>query len=387
MTDNVQIKMTSSVQINKKDNKYYIHLSWYVDGKRKQKCIGTGLLSTGNNKREVERIRRRVHSEWEQKLAENSSNILFSDYLVTWLDDVRHTIAEPTYVNYRSVLTGVICPYFAEKKVRLIDLTPHDIQAFYYQKMEKDGIKPNTIRHYQAYIHRALDYAVRMKLRKDNPADLVDLPRKEKHTANFLPPDGIRQLMAAANGTVIEPVVRLAIWFGLRRGEILGLKWSDINLESKTLYINNAVSKGETLLLKQPKTYSSIRRFALTDEMVHYFQSLRERQAANKSRFGNNYNDKFAAFVCVNERGEWLKPDYVSTHIPKLAEASGLPRIKLHELRHSSISLLLQNGASMKEAQLWAGHSNYSTTADIYAHVLPENTLKFSEAIQNALTE
>lgn len=379
--------MTSSVHASKKDGKYYIHLNWKENGKRKQKCIGTGLLASGNNKREVERMRQRIQREWEEKIAKQTTDTLFSEYLVTWLSEIRHTIEESTYANYKSVLQGVICPYFREKKVKLVELSPHDIQEFYRLKMDRDDISANTIRHYQAYLHRALDYAVKMGLRKDNPADRVELPKKEKHMANFLPRDGIKKLLEASRGTSIETVVRLAVWFGLRRGEILGLKWEDIDFTNHILSVNRAVSRGEKLIVKQPKTPTSIRCFALTEEMTDYFKAVLARQEDNRKRLGHHYMREYEGFVCVNEKGKLLRPDYVSTHLPMLCEKNGLPRIKLHELRHSNISLLLEQGASMKEAQVWAGHSDYSTTANIYAHVNAVQMQRFSQVIEKALTQ
>ena len=362
-------------------------MNWRENGKRKQKCIGTGLSASGNNKRKALKIRDSILQEWESRIAQKTTNISFADFLEQWLEIIKPTIAESTYCNYRHTLLGVICPYYAEQKILLANLTCLDLQAFYRYRMESAGISPNTVRHYHAYIHKALDYAVSSELISKNPADQVELPRKRMHESMCLDADGIRTLIKQAKNTDMEAVVMLAAQFGLRRGEILGLKWSDFDFVNKLLHIRGVFSRGDGLIYKEPKTNASKRVFPLTDEMAAYWQSIRERQERNKRTLGRHYCLESEAFVCVNSRGHHLTPDYVTRQIPKLCRQCGINTVKLHELRHTNISLLLQNGASLKELQEWAGHSSYTTTADIYAHVQADSKKKLSYSIQNILIQ
>lgn len=377
--------MTASLQASKKDGKYYIHLNWIQDGKRKQKCIGTGLFVKDDNKRRAERMRREVLAEWERKIAENTTDILFSDFLLQWLEATKHTRAETTTADYRIVLTKTVCPYFAERHIRLIDLTPKDLNDFYNHRMEHDGISNNTVRRHGAIIHKALDYAVKNQQRRDNPADAVELPKYEVHTAKFLTADELKKLIEAAKGTRAEAVIMLAAWFGMRREEIIGLRWENVNLETGTLFVKEAAAKADRIIIKEPKTKSSFRVFPLTPPTIAYFKQLKEQQEANRKRLRGKYCTQWLDYVCVDSSGNLIDPNYASRAVPKLCEKCGIEKVHLHELRHTNISLLLAQGEAMKDMQEWAGHSSYSTTANIYAHVQPGVKTLLAQSIQAAL--
>lgn len=377
--------MTASIQT--KSNKYYVVLSWSENGKRKQKWINTNLSIDGNNKRKAEKKRVEVLQEWEEKLsAVNHEDILFSDYLSKWLEETKCNISESTYSIYKMVIDGVICPYFAELGIKLSDLKTFHVQDFYTYKMKHDGISPNTIYHYHANIHKSLQYAVKTERIKNNPADNVELPKKKKYIADFYTADELKKLIQAAKGTKIETVIYLATWFGLRRGEICGLRWSSINFENKTLSVNGTLSN-DLKYSNSAKTDTSIRTFPLTDEAVNYLQELKECQDANRKRLKKHYNSDWLDYVCVKVNGDIIKPDFISRQVPLLCKRNGLRIITLHELRHSNISMLVASGASMKEIQIWAGHSDFSTTANIYSHIQAKSKIKLSQSISSMLSE
>lgn len=379
--------MTASIQT--KGNKYYIVLSWNESGKRRQKWVNTELTISGNNKRKAEQKRLEILRKWEETITLNNyEDILFSDYLQKWLEEHKHTIAETTYSVYKNVVSGAICPYFENLKIKLTDLKPYHIQDFYLYKMEHDKVSPNTIHHYQANIHRALHYAVKTERIKSNPADNVDLPKKQKHIADFYTADELKILLHAARDTEIEAVVMIAVWFGLRRGEIIGLKWNCIDFENRTISVRGTMAKTNKMIYKETaKNRSSVRTLPMTEEATTYFRELKERQELNQKHLGNHYNTKWCDFVCVHNNGDVITLDYVSRHFPMLCERCGLRKLHLHELRHSNISLLVCSGASMKEIQEWAGHSTYTTTADIYAHIQSQNKVRLTNSIHSLLSE
>lgn len=245
-----------------------------------------------------------------------------------------------------------------------------------------------TPAHYQANIHRALKYAVKTERIKDNPAANIDLPKKQKHIADFYSPEELKVLLEAAKGTDIEMVVYIAAWLGLRRGEIIGLKWNYVDFENQTISVKGTMARAEKTIYKETaKNASSLHTLPMNTELAKYLYDLKERQIANRKRLGKHYTDKWKDFVCVRDNGEILKLDYVTRHIPLLCEQCGLRKIGLHELRHSNVSLLLSAGVSIKEIQEWAGHSTYTTTADIYAHIQSQNKVKLSQSIERLLTE
>lgn len=384
------MNVTASLQT--KSDKYYVVLNWYEGTKRKQKWINTELSASGNNKRKAEAKRQEIVREWDEKLsAVNFESILFSDYLKRWLEDTKHTIMDSTYWEYKKTIENVICPYFESRKIMLADLKPYHIQEFYNFKMEHDGVTANTVHHYHANISKALKYAVKTERIKSNPAANVELPKKQKHIADFYTDEELQTLLTRSKGTNLETVVLLAACFGLRRGEIIGLKWDCIDFENNTLSIRGVVkdkgssgSKIENLYYEETaKTASSIRTFPMQTQIADYLKHLKQIQDTNKKE--EPYNHTWDEFVCVRPNGDILSLEYVSRRFPKLCEKCGLKRIKLHELRHSNISYLLEQGASMKEAQEWAGHSSYSTTANIYSHIQSKSKEKMAASLGKIL--
>ena len=379
--------------VTTKGDKYYVVVTYYLDGKRKQKWESTGLSVSGNNKRKAEAQRKSLIKKYESSPALPENQLFFHDFIVQWLEKTKSTISSGTYYEYRKIVHNGIVPYFEKRGIPLCDLKPYHIQEFYDFKMQSDKVSANTVHHYHANIHRALAYAVKMEHIASNPADKVELPKKLRHTANYYSIEELKTVLDKSNGTQIEPVVRLAAWFGLRRGEIIGLRWSSIDFNNNLLSITGTIkdkgasgSKIKNLYYEPTtKTASSLRSFPMSEEVRSYLLRLRATQAAHSLTAG--YNHTWDDFVCVRPNGDLIPPEYVTRAFPKLCEACGLRRLKLHELRHTNISLLLAEGANMKELQEWAGHSSYATTANIYSHVQAQSKVKLISSINSLLSE
>jgi len=195
-------------------------------------------------------------------------------------------------------------------------------------------------------------------------------------------------LLEGAKGTKLEAPIRIAAILGARRGEILGVKWSDIDFEEERLEISHVIGKaGGEFYKDTPKNETSVRWFDLSDDDVQFFRKLKAEQKTNRLRYGERYSLEDKEFVCLDKYGYRLKLDYLSRAVPRLSEKLGLGRIKLHELRHSNISILIDSGASIKDVQEWAGHSSASTTTNIYGHAFSRRKTKLAEAIHNSLSE
>lgn len=178
--------ITAVISKKKGRDYYYIIVSYHLsNGKRVQKWIKTEFSVNGNNKRKLEQKRIEILQEWQNKLVLDETEMLFSDYLKQWLEDTKYTISKNTYYGYKQVIHNVICPYFAERRIKLCDLKPYHIQDFYTYKLNNDKVTANTIHHYHANISKALRYAYKMGRIESNPADKVDLPKKNRHVANF----------------------------------------------------------------------------------------------------------------------------------------------------------------------------------------------------------
>ena len=383
-----------TASINHKKDVYYIIVNFYVGNKRKQKWIKTDLTVSGNNKRRIENKRVEVLNEWREKLKLNDNNMLFSDYLKYWLERTKHKISENTYYSYRGTIHNVICPYFEEKGILLGDLKVSHLEDFYNYKIEKDGVTANTIYHYHANISKALNYAVEVEERLErNPAKKIELPKKQKHIANFYSAAELNKLLEYARGNQLEVVLLFAAWFGLRRGEIAGIRWKCIDFENKTLYINGTIkdkgksgSKINNLRFEETaKNSTSIRSFSIFDSLLSFLSNLKKEQEENKK--SKCYHHRWDEFVCVRKNGELIPLEYMSRKIPELTVKAGLPRLKLHELRHTNITLLLESGASLRETSDWAGHSTTATTANIYAHVRNESKIRLTNKLEKVLCE
>lgn len=365
--------MTASLQ--EKNGKYYVVIAWQQNGVSKQKWISTKLDVKGNKKR-AEEIRIKLLAEWSEKICESYADMPFSTYLLQWLDDRERPLAPTTYNEYRRMITRSIAPYFDQRKIKLQELKAHHIKDFYKYKQQEDGVSPNTVGHYHACIHAALKHAVQYEILKDNPASRVTPPRPKKFKGGFYTVEEVQVLFDTLRGTKMELPVYLACWFGMRRGEICGLRWSDIDFKGRLLSINGTMvdrpgkdGHRETYYQDQAKTESSLRTYPLTEQMVSYLKRAKLHQLENRMRYGQDYNREWADFVCVDDHGDLVTPNYLSWTFPKFLEKHGLRRIRLHDLRHTCASILLSKGAQMYDIKDWLGHDCITTTIDLYGHL------------------
>ena len=314
---------------------------------------------------------------------------LFADFLEQWLEVIRDSIAVPTYASYSNLSNGVIIPYFRKYGTTLEDLAAKDIQQFYLEQRKR--VSGCTVIHYHAIIHKALKYAVKLDLITTNPADRVERPKKERYVASFYDADEVNALFQAARGTNLEIPILLGAFYGLRRSEVIGLKWDAIDFERNTITVQHTVTScnvdGKNMLVAadRTKTKSSMRTLPLVPFMKERLLQQKKVQAENRKLCGRSYIKDYMGYVCVNEIGAILKPNYISTSFPKLLEANGLRHIRFHDLRHSCASLMLANGVPMKQIQEWLGHSDFSTTANIYAHLDYSSKLHSADVMLSSL--
>lgn len=378
--------------LQEKQGYFYAVLSYKDENdKRKTKWIPTGYPVKGNKKKAQEFLNEQ-RMNFEIPAAEeprDDADISFADYLAKWLQIARSTIALTTYSSYSGLIDSAIDPWFRKTSVTLKELNARHIQDFYSAMLAK--VKPNTVIHYHAVIHRALKYAVRTDLIATNPADKVDRPRKNDFTASFYSKEEMNQLFAACEGTLIEVPVKMAAFYGLRRSEVMGLKWDAIDFMKGTVSIRHTVTScmvdGKTTIVARDstKTKSSRRTLPLVPPIRKLLLKAQAQQAENRRLCGNCYCTDYDGYICINEMGERFNPSVFSTQFRKLLEKNGLRHIRFHDLRHSCASLLLANNVSMKQIQEWLGHSDFSTTANIYAHMDPRSKISCAKAMVHGL--
>ena len=302
---------------------------------------------------------------------------------------IRYTVAVPTFASYSTTVKKIVAPYFREKEVTLKNLTAKDIQEFYLSELER--VSPSSVIHYHANIHKALKYAVKIDLIYVNPADKVERPKKDRYVGSFYDADEVNALFEAAKGSKLELPILFGASYGLRRSEAIGLKWDAIDFDQNTITIRHTVTScdldGKRVLVASDttKTKSSMRTLPLVPFMRERLLTLKEEQQENRRLCGRSYIKEYLEYVCVNEIGDLIKPHYVTESFPKLLKAKGMRQIRYHDLRHSCASLLLANGVPMKQIQEWLGHSDFSTTANIYAHLDYSSKLTSADAMLNGL--
>ena len=322
-------------------NGYYYAVLSYQDaaGKRHQKWVSTGLPQKGN-KRRVEQELIRIRSEFEipRVAGELSSNMLFADYLDQWLEIVRARIKPATFGSYQGMVKSTIGPYFRKKELTLKELEARHIQQFYTEKLKT--VTPNSVIHYHAVIYQALKYAMKTDMVPQNVAMKVDRPRKNSFQPTFLDAEQMQKLFEIVKGTRLELPVLVAAFYGLRRGEVLGLKWDAIDFNRGTLTIKRTVTEatidGTMKIIEQDsaKTKSSLRTLPLVGSFRDYFQKVKEAQELNKKVCGNCYNYEYDGYVFVNELGERMRPNYLTEYFPKYIAKHGMPKMRFHDLRH-----------------------------------------------------
>jgi integrase len=369
---------------------YFYMVLTYKDheGKRKSKWISTKLPVKGNKKRAQEMLRE-TRKTFEPDIPVSMEDMLFDEFLGHWLEIAKNTIQLTTYASYASMCKSPIVPYFKDKKIKLVDLKPKDIQDFYTLQLKR--VKASTVIHYHTIIHRSLKYAVKIDVIPVNPASKIERPRQERFIGSFYDKNEVNQLFEVARGTKLEIPILLGAFYGLRRSEAVGLKWSAIDFNNNTLIVRHTVTSfsidGKEMIYASDSTKnkSSMRTLPLVPAFKEKLLAAKAQQESNRKLCGRSYSKEFLDYICVNELGVRIRPNYVTTAFPKLLEEHGLRKIRFHDLRHSCASLLLANNVPMKQIQDWLGHSDFATTANIYAHLDFNSKLVSAQAMVDGL--
>ena len=400
VTENLQQIKVSVSSLVVRNGIYQAILEYYDEsGKRQQPWRSTGLKERGNKKQamaKAEEIRMNLENQLNLKLVNksnsNNNDILFIEYLFYWLEIIKCNIEASTFTSYRQIANNHIKKYFTKNPIKLVDLSVVHIQTFYNELMTKYNLSANTVIHHHALIRKCLDYAFKMDIIPCNPADKIQRPKIEQFISSFYTESELNTLFEKSKNDPLELIILVTAFYGLRRSEVLGLQWDSFDFENKTITIKHTVTitntEGNNRKIEgkdRTKTKSSYRTLPLFDNIAIKLLEFKEKQESFKKAFGNTYNKKFLQYVFVNPQGKIIRPDYVTQHFSILLENIGLKHIRFHDLRHSCASLLLAKGIPMKSIQEWLGHSNFSTTANLYAHLDSNSKKKSAEVLYNAL--
>lgn len=422
-----------------KGGRYYVVISYQDSrGKNKQKWKATGL-PVKNNKRIAEELMREIVANFDPQVEEliKKSNgahkikmpksrthqvrsivqmqpsymmqgqpmmqsgymwnqrqvmgedMLFGDYLAQWIEMAKPNLQISTYSSYKGKIKH-IAPYFNERGITLQSISPMDIQAYYAWLIE-NGKSVQSCTHSHVIIRRALEIAYRTDRIPVNPAAKVEKPKSPKYEAKYYDLKQLKVLFEKLKGDKYELMYKMTAFYGLRRSEICGMKWSSIDFDNNKLTLNSSIVQAslnsKTVIVKKDvmKNAASKRTMPLIPEIKEALLKLKADQDKNKAYFSNYYNQEYLDYVWVDEIGMIVNPNTLTNHFQKFLEQHDLPKIRFHELRHSCASLLLACGVSMKEIQEWLGHSAISTTADIYSHLNFSSKLNVANTLTNVL--
>lgn len=354
-----------------RNNKYQMMVHYYdASGKRRSRSKSTGLDYKRVNKKQASQMLQELLNEYRNaySLDAVSEKIYFEDYLEKWMSRIKKEIRPNTYETYRAQMDNHVLPYFKQKHILLRNLKHRDIQQYYNYELEQ-GMSASSVKKYHANIHKALDAAVRDELIPANPSDKAILPKKTKSKINPYTAEEAEALFKAVEGTKMEAPVKLATMFGLRREEVLGLRWSAIDFSKRTLKINHTcVLVGNAAVnVNRTKNESSNRTLYMTDDMASYLKGVKKQQRENQLKQGEQYI--YTDYVCIDEYGQQLHPNYISERFREILKKNGLRHIRFHDLRHTCASLLMNHGYETADISKMLGHSTITTTVDIYGHI------------------
>jgi integrase len=255
-------------------------------------------------------------------------------------------------------------------KLQLVQVTPQKLQVFINERSAA-GLSAATVKHINAALRAALSQAHRWQLVHQNAAKLVTLPRSVRYQPTILTPEQARELLAFVRGRRYEALFTVALTMGLRRGEILGLRWIDLDLDRGLLNVRHSLErvKGEGLRLAEPKSERAKRQLRIPQICLMALLSHRVTQNKERQWAGNKWQDD--GFVFTTGLGTPMHPDDISRLLPTVLKAAKLPKVRFHDLRHSCATLLLSLGVHPKLVQETLGHSSYQLTMDTYSHMIP----------------
>jgi integrase len=294
------------------------------------------------------------------------AKIVYKDYLQDWFSTKKKSIGTQTAKVYKDHLEGKIVPFLGN--LPLSELTVLNIQAF-INSLSEQGLSSSTVKKTFEIIRNSLEYAVDFEILEKNPAKKVKLPKANKKEMTVWNEEEVNRFFKVAKEDPLFIVFHLALTTGLRQGEVLGLRWKDVDLEKGMLNVRQTLSHDGKTFINGAKTKSSLRTVNLSQMTAKILKSRKIMIAKEKLSIGAAYQD-FDLIACT-QHGTPLNPANVRRTFNRIIKVADVPKIRFHDLRHTHATLLLSKGVNVKVISERLGHSNIKVTLDTYSHVLP----------------
>jgi integrase len=318
--------------------------------------------------------------------------LTLGEWLETWLREYKAPSLRPvSYDSYETLVRHHIRPALGHMPIKT--LRPDHVQRFYNDKRD-EGLSPRSIKYIHTVLHAALKEALKNQLVARNVSEATTLPAAKTRKMQPLTLEQVNQFLAAIKEDRLFPALFLELGTGLRRGEILALRWRDLDLDTGVLHVRQTlvrVRNRETtdgarktrLLIQEPKTDHSGRTIPVPEDIVETLKHHKAQQAQEKFLLGQAYNDQGLVFCQAN--GMLRDPRNFTRHFERLLMQAGLPHIRFHDGRHTFATLMLELGESPKTVQTMLGHTKISTTLDIYSHVSLDMERKAAASLNTLL--
>lgn len=318
--------------------------------------------------KEAKSVMHKLITDVENDKYVKPSNKLVGDWVKEWIDTYLPNVEETTRVGYKTKLRCYIKPYLGNIMIK-------SLRAEHVQRMINDmlarGLSPKNIRDTFNNINAAMKKAVVLRMIPYNPCEGVVLPKRKKYKAKVYDLEMIHKLLDIATGTDMYIPILLCVMVGLRRGEMLALRWEHIDFENKVISVKSNMVNGENgYIIKAPKSEAGIRDIQIGDEVINALKRAKTQYLADKIECGALFQD--LQFIVRQPDGSPMSPDAMTRKWRRFIVAHNLPDIRLHDLRHSNATALIQAGVNPRVVQQRLGHSDVSITLNTYTHVLPD---------------
>lgn len=333
-------------------------------GKRKQQWV-----SIKGTKKEAEKRLSELINQLDNGTYIKPKKTTLTEYLNMWLNEyAKNNLSPRGFERYAGIIRKHLIPDLG--KVTLTQLKPEHLQKHYTTKLN-DGLSARTVRYHHALIHVALQTAVKWGLVSRNVADAVDPPHIRRSEMQTWNENEVNQFLEGTNDSPYYSLFYTALFTGMRRSELLALRWQDIDFIYSQIYVNRSLHqlKDGSFIFTQPKSAKSSRTIALTPSTMLMLKEYQEKQKLERAMSGNPLTDTDLVFS--NLEGEPLRPNTITRAWTTLTANCGLKRIRLHDARHTHASLMLKQGIHPKIVQERLGHSSIQMTIDTYSHVAP----------------
>jgi len=319
------------------------------------------------------------------------SELTMKEFMLKWYEDYcKNNLAPSTQEYYEMIINSHYIPLLGN--IKISDLKPMHIQSYITEKLnngrldgKEGGLSRKSVKRHYTVLNQILKYAVKLQVIDRNPADPISPPTPNKPEIQAMTHEELSELLEHVEGWLYD-FIYIASFTGARRGELLALRWKDVNFKEKKIQIKQSASKlsGGRLVFREPKTNSSIRPIDIDEDIIKILKRRNKKQKEDRLRLGENYNNEYD-LIFVKENGNPYFPDYATKQFKKAVRKLGLEEYRLHDLRHTHATLMLQAGVHPKIVQERLGHSSITQTLDTYSHVIPSMQKEAVQKLKNSL--